>query len=60
MSKELTADSEIVKFVDDTRNGKYTEDSCNIESLQNIRLEFEVVEDVDKMTENVILYGLSS
>lgn len=60
MSKELTADCDIIKFVDYTRNGKYTEDSCNIESLQNIRLEFEVVEDVEKMPENVILYGLST
>ena len=47
------------KFVNDTRQGKYSEDVCNIEQLQDVRYEYEVIEDVNRASENIILYGLS-
>lgn len=50
---------ELQKFINDTRQGKYSEDVCNIEKLQDVRYEYEVIEDVNRVSENVILYGLS-
>jgi len=50
---------ELQKFINDTRQGKYSEDACNIEQLQDVRYEYAVIEDVNRASENVILYGLS-
>lgn len=50
---------ELQMFINDTRLGKYSEDVCNIEQLQDVCCEYEIIEDVNRDSENVILYGLS-
>lgn len=50
---------ELTLFIEETRQGKYTEDSCCIEQLGDVRYNYEVIEDVNRVSENVILYGLS-
>lgn len=59
MDKTNSDIDELLKFINDTRQGKYCEDVCNIEELQDVRYEYEVIEDVNRASENVILYGLS-
>lgn len=59
MNKNNSDIDELQKFVNDTRQGKYSEDVCNIEKLQDVRYEYDVIEDVNRSSENVILYGLS-
>lgn len=59
MDKTNSDIDELQKFINDTRFGKYSEDVCNIEQLQDVRYEYEVIEDVNRASENVILYGLS-
>lgn len=59
MDKTNSDINELQKFINDTRQGKYCEDVCNIEKLQDVRYEYEVIEDVNRASENVILYGLS-
>ncbi len=59
MDKTNSNVDELQKFINDTRQGKYSENVCNIEKLQDVRYEFEVIEDVNRASENVILYGLS-
>lgn len=59
MDKTNSDIDELQKFVNDTRQGKYSEDVCNIEKLQDVRYEYEVIEDVNRASGNVILYGLS-
>lgn len=59
MDKTNSNVEKLQKFINDTRHGKYSEDICNIEQLQDVRYEYEVIEDVDRVSESVILYGLS-
>ena len=59
MNKNNSDIDELQKFVNDTRQGKYSEDVCNIQKLQDVRYEYDVIEDVNRSSENVILYGLS-
>lgn len=59
MDKTDSIIDELQKFINDTRQGKYSENVCNIEKLQDVRYEYEVIEDVNRVSENVILYGLS-
>lgn len=59
MDKTNSDIDELQKFINDTRQGKYSEDVCNIEQLQDVRYEYEVIEDVNRVSESVILYGLS-
>jgi hypothetical protein len=59
MDKNNSNIDELVKFIDDTRQGLYSDDLCFIKQLQDVRYEYEVIEDVDRVSENVILYGLS-
>lgn len=59
MDKTNSNIDELQKFINDTRQGKYSEDVCNIEQLQDVRYEYEVIEDVNRVSESVILYGLS-
>lgn len=59
MNKVNSDIDELQKFINDTRQGKYSEDVCNIGQLQDVRYEYEVIEDVNRASENVILYGLS-
>ncbi len=50
---------ELIQFIDDTRQGKYTEEVCRVEEAHDVRCEYEVIEDINRISENVILYGLS-
>lgn len=50
---------ELQQFINDTRQGKFTEESCCIEQMQDVRYEYEIIEDINKASDNVILYGLS-
>lgn len=50
---------ELQQFVNDTRQGKFTEEPCCIEQMQDVRYEYEVIEDLDSVSDSVILYGLS-
>ena len=59
MNKTNSDIAELQQFVNDTRKGKYCEDVCNIGKLQDVRYEYDVLEDVNRASENVILYGLS-
>lgn len=59
MDKVNSNIDELQEFINDTRQGKYSEDACNIEQLQDVRYEYEVIEDVNRASESVILYGLS-
>lgn len=51
--------NELTQFIEETRQGKYTEESCCIEQLGYVRYDYVVIEDVNRVSENVILYGLS-
>ena len=59
MDKTNSDIDELQQFVNDTRQGRYSEKICNIEKLQDVRYEYEVIEDINRVCENVILYGLS-
>ena len=59
MDKTNSDIDELQKFIEETRHGKYSEDICNIEQLQDVRYVYEVIKDVNRESENVILYGLS-
>lgn len=59
MDKTNSNIDELQKFINDTRQGKYSEEVCNIEELQDVRYEYEVLEDINRASESVILYGLS-
>ena len=59
MERKSSNADELIQFIDDTRNGKYTEDTFSFETTQEVRCEYEVIEDVNRVSENVILYGLS-
>lgn len=59
MDKTNSDIAELQKFINDTRHGKYSEEICTIEQLQDVRCVYEVIEDLNRESENVILYGLS-
>lgn len=59
MDKTNSDIDKLQKFIEDTRQGKYSEGVCNIEQLQDVRYEYEVIEDINRASENVMLYGLS-
>ena len=50
---------ELQQFINDTRQGKFTEESCCIEQMLDVRYEYEIIEDLDRVSDSVILYGLS-
>lgn len=57
-SKNSNVD-ELIQFIDDTRQGKYNEDTHCIELMRDIRCDYQVIEDINRVSESVILYGLS-
>lgn len=57
-SKNSNVD-ELIQFIDDTRQGKYNEDTHCIEQIRDIRCDYQVIEDINRVSESVILYGLS-
>ena len=57
-SKNSNVD-ELIQFIDDTRQGKYNEDPYCIEQMRDIRCDYQVIEDINRVSESVILYGLS-
>lgn len=57
-SKNSNVD-ELIQFIDDTRQGKYNEDTHCIERMRDIRCDYQVIEDINSVSESVILYGLS-
>lgn len=59
MDKTNSNIDELQKFINNTRQGKYTEDVCNIEQLKDVLYEYEVIEDINNASDNIILYGLS-
>ena len=57
-SKNSNVD-ELIQFIDDTRQGKYNEDTHCLEQMRDIRCDYQVIEDINRVSESVILYGLS-
>ena len=57
-SKNSNVD-ELIQFIDDTRQGKYNEDTLCIEQMRDIRCDYQVIEDINRASESVMLYGLS-
>lgn len=50
---------ETERFINDTREGKYTEPSCQIQQWQELRYDYSIVENVDSVEDSIMLYGLS-
>lgn len=50
---------ETERFINETREGKYTDPSCQIHEWQELRYDYCIVENVDCVEDSVMLYGLS-
>lgn len=50
---------ELNKFIDDTRQGMYSGEDFNVAKWQDIRYDFNIIEEVESTPNNVILYGFS-
>lgn len=48
------------RFINETRQGKYSEADCQIQQWQELRYDLYIVEDVGCVGDSVMLYGLSS
>ena len=59
MDSKKTNVDELIQFIDYTRQGKYKEDTHCIEQMRDIRCDYQVIEDINRVSESVILYGLS-
>lgn len=46
-------------FIDDTREGKYTEPSFQIQQWRELRYDYSIVENVTSSGDSVMLYGLT-
>ena len=46
-------------FIKETREGKYTDPSCQIQQWQELRYDYSIVENVRTENDSVLLYGLS-
>lgn len=46
-------------FIRETCEGKYTEETCPIQQWNDLRYDYNIVEDVSVASENIILFGLS-
>lgn len=57
-SKDLYID-ETNQFINDTRQGKYSEPSCQVQQWQELRFDYNIVEDINQVEESVMLYGLT-
>lgn len=47
------------KFINETRQGKYSDSSCQIQQCQELRYDYSIVEDVNRVNESMMLYGLT-
>lgn len=47
------------QFVNDTRQGKYSEPACEIQQWQELRYDYSIVENINRVNESVMLYGLT-
>lgn len=57
--KTETKNSELEKFIEETRNGKYNNGIDNSQFV-NVRYDYYIVEDKGNISQNdIILYGLS-
>lgn len=59
MGRDNSNVDELIQFIEDTRQGKYNEDTHCIEEMRDVCCDYEVIEDINRVSENVILYGLS-
>lgn len=50
---------EINQFVNDTRQGKYSEPACEIQQWQELRYDYSIAENINRVNESVMLYGLT-
>jgi len=50
---------ELTQFIEDARQGKYNDNFRCIEEVRDIRCDYQVVENVNGVSDSVILYGLS-
>lgn len=50
---------ETEQFINDVRQGKYTEFSCKILQWQEIRYDYSILGNVSGVEDSIILYGLS-
>lgn len=47
------------QFINETRQGKYSESSCQIQQWQEMRYDYSIVEDINSVNASVMLYGLT-
>ena len=47
------------QFINETRQGKYSDPSCQIQQWQEMRYDYSIVEDINRVNESVMLYGLT-
>lgn len=59
MGKDNSNVNELLQFIEDTRQGKYNEDTYCIKEMRDVCCDYEIIEDINRISENVILYGLS-
>ena len=59
MDSNIKYIEETEQFIKDTCLGKFSDNSCEIQQWQDLRYDFNIVENVNDVENNVILYGLS-
>ena len=59
MKNNKSNTDELTQFIEDARQGKYNENFHCIEEMRDIRCDYQVIEDINRVSDNVILYGLS-
>ena len=59
MSQTKSGNDELVKFINETRAGKYGDISYDVEECQRLRFDVAISETVNDSFNNVILYGIS-
>lgn len=50
---------ETEQFINETRQGKYSEPSWQVQQWQELRYDYSTVENVNSVGDSVMLYGLS-
>lgn len=59
MSSNKPNTDELIQFIDNTRQGKYNDAPLCIEEMCEYRCDYQVIEDINRVSESVMLYGLS-
>lgn len=59
MDSNNTYLEETNRFINDIRQGKYTEPSCLIPQWQELRYDYRIVENACSVEDSILLYGLS-